>query len=269
MPIDRNSAMRPMEAEVRETEERWIARLAGAGFVLVLAIVAASAYIRLSAGLPETSAAAIEVARVAHRISASLAGLLILAIAGMVLTRGHSRWPDIALATATLVVMLALAWVGRYSGPDATSAVLFTNLIGGLALATLLWAVVARQMAGRVQPGGGTWPGLAPLTLVVAILQSVTGAMTVTGFAKLGLVHYVCGAAAFGLCVWLGVCLARAKQHRKLAYLIIGLALFQAALGISALVFALPVGLVLAHNVGAGLLLAALVHACSRRLRSV
>lgn len=246
------------------TESRWVARLARIAFALVLAIVASSAFIRLSAGTPDASQAAVEAARIAHRVSASLAGLLVLIVAGIVVTRERSRWPDVTVGAATLTVMLALAWVGRYSGPDATSAVLFFNLAGGLALSTLLWSVAARESAaGDASP----WHESAPLALaalLVAALQCVTGAMTVTGFAKLGFVHHAAGIAALGLCAWLAFRLGRTPATRRAGRAIIALAALQAALGISALAFSLPLWLVLAHNVGAALLLAALAQAVAQ-----
>lgn len=240
-------------------EARWVARIARAGFVLVLAIVASSAFIRLSAGVPDASVGAIEVARVAHRISASVAGLLVLLVAGIVFTRDNKRMPDIALAGATLVVTLVLAWIGRYSGPDATAAVLVSNLAGGLALSSLLWAVAARQPATSDPAPPGTSATLAFATLVAVALQCVTGAMTVTEFVKVGPVHHALGGVAFALCAWLGVRLVRSQGAQRAGYAVIALATFQAALGVAALALSLPLWLVLAHNVGAALLLAALV----------
>lgn len=242
-------------------ENRWIVRLALAGFVLVLTIVASSAFIRLSAGIPEASVAAVEAARIAHRISASIAGILVLLVAGLVLTRDRIRIADGALAVATLVVMLALAWIGRYSGPDAPAAVLVSNLIGGLALSSLLWSVAARHALAEVRPAGGAHAGLAFVALGVAGLQCTTGAMTVTEFAKIGPMHHWSAIVAFALCAWLGMRLLRTPATRITACAVLALALLQAALGITSLALALPLWLVLAHNVAAALLLAALVQA--------
>ncbi len=240
-------------------ENRWIVRLALAGFVLVLTIVASSAFIRLSAGVPEASVAAIEAARIAHRVSASIAGILVLLVAGLVLTRDRIRLPDGALAVVTLVVMLALAWIGRYSGPDAPAAVLVSNLIGGLTLSSLLWAVAARQSTADAPAAPAPRAALAFVTLFVVTLQATTGAMAVTEFAKIGPVHHWTGIVAFALCAWLGTRLARSPAMRLTGCAILVLAVSQAALGISALALSLPLWLVLAHNVGAALLLAALV----------
>jgi heme a synthase len=239
-------------------EARWLRRIARAGFVLVLAIVASSAFIRLNAGVPDAPVGAIEAARVAHRISASLAGLLVLLIAGLVFTRDKKRLPDIVLAGATLAVTLVLAWVGRYSGPDATAAVLVSNLAGGLALSTLLWAVAARQSVPDDPAPSGAGAKLAVLALVAVGLQCVTGAMTVTEFVKVGPVHHALGGVAFALCAWLGVRLMRSQGATREGYAVIALAALQAALGVAALALSLPLWLVLAHNVGAALLLAAL-----------
>jgi len=241
------------------SEARWIARVAQAGFVLVLTIVASSAYIRLSAGVPDTPAAAIEAARIAHRISASVAGLLVFAVAVLVFTRDRSRGIDLALAAAAVAVTLVLAWVGRYSGPDASAAVLLANLTGGLVLSSLLWAVAARQSALRDNTSLRASATLSLATLLVVIAQCVTGAATVTEFAKLGLIHHASGMGAFGLCVWLGARLARSPATQRGGYVILALGAFQAGLGIAALALSLPLVLVLAHNVGAALLLAALV----------
>ncbi len=240
------------------TESRWVVRLARTAFVLVLAIVGSSAFIRLSAGTPDAVPSVVDGARMAHRLSASLAGILVLLVAGLVFTRDRSRRPDFALAGVTLVVTLALAWVGRYSGPEATNAVLVANLAGGLALSTLLWALAARESAGVAQGSSSDVMALALVTLVAAGLQSITGAMTVTGFAKLGAAHHASGIVAIALCVWLAIRLGRSPATRRVGQSIIALAAFQASLGVAALVFSLPLWLVLAHNIGAALLLAAL-----------
>ena len=246
------------------SETRWVARLARIAFALVLAIVASSAFIRLSAGTPDASQAAVEAVRVAHRVSASLAGLLVLLVAGLVVTRERSRRTDVVLAVATLAVMLALAWVGRYSGPDATSSVLLMNLAGGLALSTLLWAVGARESSTADESVAADSTPLALATFLVVALQCVTGAMTVTGYAKVGLAHHVFGAVALGLCVWLAVRLGRSPANRRVGRAIIALAVLQAGLGLGALAFSLPLSLVLAHNIGAALLLAALAQAVAQ-----
>lgn len=243
-------------------ESRWIVRLAHAGFVLVLMIVATSAFIRLSAGLPDASSATIEAARIAHRVSASIAGLLVLAVAGMVLTRERRHWPDVVLATSALVVTSLLAWIGRYSGPDASAAVLVSNLVGGLALSSLLWAIAARQAAVDTRPTHSRDARLAFAALGVVTLQCATGAMTVTEFAKMGPMHHWSAILAFALCAWLGMRLARTSVLRFTGCAILALALLQVVLGIAALGFSLPLWLVLAHNVGAALLLAALVQIC-------
>lgn len=245
-------------------ESRWVARLAHAGFVLVLAIVATSAYIRLGAGLPEISPDAVAAARTAHRLSASIAGLLVLVVAWLIFTRDDKQWTDIVLGAATLAVMLVLAWIGRYSGPDASAAVLVSNLAGGLALSTLLWSVAARQAV--VTGGVPREPlnALACVTLGVVSVQCLTGAMTVTEFVKVGPVHHWSGLAAFALCTWLGVELARANALRITGAAIVVLAVLQVALGVSALALSLPLWLVLAHNVSAALLLAALAQAVVR-----
>lgn len=243
------------------SEQRWTARLAQAAFVLILAIVGASAFIRLSAGVPDTPMGLVETARIAHRVSASIAGLLVLLIAALVFTQSRSRWPDIALAAATLTVTLMLAWIGRYSGPAASAAVLFGNLAGGLALSSLLWAIVARQFARSDLPALRTTTLLVFITLFTVGLQSATGAMTVTELAGFGLTHYATGGLALGLSAWLGARLARSRPTRGVGHLIIALGVFQAGLGVAALLLSLPLWLVLAHNIGAALLLAALVHA--------
>lgn len=239
-------------------EARWITRLGRSAFVLMVTIVASSAFIRLSAGVPEVSVAAIEAARIAHRVCASLAGLLVLLMAGIVFTGSTGQRADSVLSAAAVAVTLVLAWIGRYSGPEAPAGVLVFNLVGGLALSTLVWAIVARQSAAK--PGMPSALALAALAAVT--LQCVTGAMTITQFATLGPVHHACGAVALALCLFLGARLRQQPQARPAGYAILALALFQAAAGTAALPLSLPLPLVLAHNIGAALLLAALAHAC-------
>lgn len=132
---------------------RW---LAFAGFVLTLAVVVASAWLRHGqagvecAGwpacygriaLPEASGAA--TARLVHRVSAI--GVLLVAIAALVLAygrRGATRGERYA-ALAALALVIALAVLGIATPGSRRPIVVLGNLLGGYALLATFAALAA------------------------------------------------------------------------------------------------------------------------------
>jgi cytochrome c oxidase assembly protein subunit 15 len=161
--------------------------LVSIALALVLVVTLSSAFIRLSqSGLPcrdwpacygaQAGTAAVALseespvffARVLHRIAASVAGLLFLAIAAL----GWRRWRgDSRRAAAMALVVLAglLAWLGKYT-PSTLPAVMLGNLLGGMALLGLL-AWLRQCTAGgetpRAQPR--VWTALALAALPIAL----------------------------------------------------------------------------------------------------
>ena len=146
-------------------------RVALAGLGLVLVVVVASAAIRLGA-----EGHAVTALRLAHRMAASAAVLVVLALAGCA-WRGRRAGIPVAVAAA-LVTLLAA--IGIASGRTPPFAASMGNILGGLALAaTLGWLAGARAQHRPVLAGVllaqcalGAWLSLSwrerPLSLLLA-----------------------------------------------------------------------------------------------------
>lgn len=225
-----------------------IANLATLGFACVVVIAAASAFLRVHGyGEPVVAEIVIDAVRGAHRVAAILAGLAILALAGLAFERRGAR-ADLAITAALLALTIALAWVGRSSAGSPHPAVAVTNLLGGFALAGLLWWLRVRQSGARIS----SRLALAALALIVA--QIVLGAAL--SISRVGtpflVAHGLLGLAFTVLCV---------RLHSKL---LLGIASAQVLLGAAMALTQLPFALVYSHNLLAVLLLVATIHAAHR-----
>jgi heme A synthase len=114
--------------------------------------------------------------RALHRFSASLAAVLLLAIAFL----GWEQWKSAAPRIAA-IVLLALAggltWLGVRT-PSAAPVVTLGNVVGGMAmLAVLAWLAAWRP--GRASTGGfdGGLAGWTRLALVLVFAQVALGAL--------------------------------------------------------------------------------------------
>ena len=225
-----------------------IARLATAGFGCVVVIAAASAFLRVHGyGPPVVPEGVIDAVRGAHRVAAILAGLAILALAVLAFERRGAP-VDVAIVAALLVLTVALAWIGRASAGAPHPAVAATNLLGGFALAGLLWWLRARQ-AGFRPPSPAGWAALAALTAQIAL----GAALSVTRVGTPVLVaHGLLGLAFAGLCLRMG------------SVPLAALAAVQIALGGAMALTQLPFALVYSHNLLAVLLLVATIQALHR-----
>lgn len=161
--------------------------LAGASALLMLAVVAASAYIRARGGVD------VQIARGAHRAAASSVALLVFAL--MALARGHPRLR--VAAGMAFVLMLALSAVGWITGTAPPPAAAIFNQSGGLVLTALLAWLYGRAAARNP---AATDRKLALTALVLAGLQAAFGSMLAfyATQASVGLfiAHAACGVAA-------------------------------------------------------------------------
>ncbi|MCL4801419.1 MAG: COX15/CtaA family protein [Burkholderiales bacterium] len=176
---------------------RLVRALVWTSLVLVLVVNAASAYVRLAqqgvgcdpwpqcygqtapqdAGAVPSGDSPHFYVRATHRLAASLAGVLFLAIAFL----GWNDWRGTAprVAAVKLLVLAAfLAWLGRYT-PSLVPAVTIGNVVAGMAtFGVLAWLAAWRPAAG---PARGLVPrGPARLTaaaLRVALAQIGLGAL--------------------------------------------------------------------------------------------
>jgi heme A synthase len=248
------------------SESKGIAACSAASLVLVLAVIAASAYIRLSASsATPPSAANIDGVRIAHRVAASLAAIAVLVLALLAWRARRARAP----AFAALAVTLALSALGAATGTSPPPPAVLGNLLGGLALAALL----ARAL-GQAWPRGIGTPtrgaathGLLRLALSIGAAQAVLGAGVALSGKVVDLVwllaHVALGASLAILCGWIGVALSRAGLKAQGLVLIVLAALAPVAGTLAALIELGPLASI-AHPVLAALLLAALAGAHAR-----
>lgn len=230
-------------------------RLAGLAAILTLAVVAASAAIRLGAN---ELGGAMVIVRGVHRAAASLAALLILGSFWRALRIDALRRP----VSAAFILMLALSVVGWATGIQPPPAAALFNQLGGIALAALLaW------IAGRAARGYGDPPAdraLAHVALVFAALQIVFGAALVLPGDALApvllMAHAVSGLAAAALGAALGAGLVGSGAVRGAAWLLVCAALTPLA-GILSVLPAPALVIQVGHAAAAALLLCALTHA--------
>lgn len=295
-----------------------MARLALAGAALVVVIVAASAYLRLHAGgigcqpWPECYRAAaplagpsapdplVKAARLAHRVAATLAAALVLAIF-VLAWRAPRQRASRALAAAVLALTVFLAVLGTRTAAGAPIPVALGNLLGGfLLLAALAWlralhspVIPAPVTRGYVVAAGagtalllaamalgaltsvkgaalgcpdlprchGAWWPPGALAAALNPLASVgAGALPAAQAAPLHMAHRAL--ALIAALAWLALA-ARAVAWpalRPAAAVVGALAALQPALGAALVERDFPLALAVAHNGAAALWLAAALH---------
>ena len=214
-----------------------IGLLAGASTVLMLAVVAASAYIRASGGID------VQIARGVHRATASSVALLVFAL--MALAWGQPRLR--AAASAAFVLMLALSAIGWITGTTPPPAAAYFNQSGGLVITALLaWiygrttghppaapdrklALVALVFAGLQAAFGGALAVFAPQAAAgILILHAAAGLAAAAAVAALGWRYAACAALAPALGVFSTLLPAFALQasHALAAALLLAFAAY-------------------------------------------
>ena len=211
-------------------------RLTAASLALVLAVVVASAAIRL---FNQDLGALLPVVRGVHRVSASAAALSILA-AGWLAWRGGRR----PLAAAVVLLMIGLSVLGAATGTAPPPAAQAGNLLGGLALAALLaWLLEAKE---RLSGRDLLWIALictqAVLGAWLAIFAEELWSLPLIAHATLGLAL----AAAFALL---------ALQARLFIQILLAVAV--PVTGIAAALLGQPLAASFAHAAAVALLIAA------------
>jgi hypothetical protein len=237
-------------------------RLAGLGALLTLAVVAASAAIRL--GVDELGAT-IAMVRGVHRAAASLAALLVVILFWRALRLHALR----RAASVAFVLMLALSAVGWATGTEPPPAAALFNQLGGVALAGLLaWIAGRSGVGGRASHAARA---LARLALALAMLQVVFGAGLVLLGSAVGLVlliaHAVCGLAAAAIVAALGVHFVQTGATARGSLLLSCAALAPLAGTLSAMP-ASVLTIQVAHAAAAALLVSVAAHAQGQSARS-
>jgi len=265
-------------------------RLAWACVLLMLVVTAASAWLRLAqprpacvdwpvcraatpdgAGRAATQQAAAptteSMVRATHRLTATLALLVVVAMLIFAL-RQRPRDPCVcALTLALLTLALGLSALGIVTPGSRASAVLLGNMLGGLLMLALAWRLT-RQFAGAVAPGAGRtlgWWALAGAALwgVQAGLGALSGA---GGSIRISIAHQALALAPG--CFALGVgWLARHRGLRAEGSALMVLAVVQWVIGGTAVALDARMAAVLLHNTGAALGLALMVGLIGRGAR--
>lgn len=254
-------------------ENASIGREATALVILILAVVAVSAWLRLhGAGLgceewpacygrnfsPEDYRPP-ALARAIHRLVASLALLLTLYLAWRARTL-RPRPPWAPPVFALLGLMLGLAAVGGWSHDPRNAAVNFVNLVGGLLLVPISWRVMRNAGTDAHFPHGPR------SSLVVAGIAALLA--TVTLGAWIGASHAAVDVSAAGVALhWLHrglavlalLLLGQAAWRRldaRAARALLALLAVELVLGVLLVVGDFPLLIAVAHNLTAALLLA-------------
>ena len=252
----------------------------------MLAITSLSAFIRMArmgigcepwpacyvqrASLPAEAMAALDgesvvAARIAHRISASAALLLVIALLFKTLAQQPALRSQGRLALALLGVAIFLAVLGRMTGDSRAPPVILGNLLGGFAMFALSVRMV--QATGPAAAAGPAALRLRPWTvaaLVLLLLQAGLGAMVSgehvahgCGESALCGVHRLGGVAVGVALLALGAAAWRGGLRPGAA--VATLAVLQVGLGWLLAGHATPLALALVHNILAALLLALLL----------
>jgi hypothetical protein len=158
--------------------DRALAASSAACAALVFVVVASSAWLRLAApACPPAGCEGFALAdgvRLAHRVAAMGVSVLALLIAALA-WKPPVRWGLRATATLVLLMVAALAIVGRRSAGAAPPAVLVANLLGGLTLLSL-----AVGLAAAVRSPRGRVPLAVAASVSVLALAAATGGVLAT-----------------------------------------------------------------------------------------
>ncbi len=285
------AAMNP--TEVRDTPRYWLHRVATAAVFLVLVIVATSAYLRQASvrldcpdwpactqrAVGEDSAraqpAAVRAARLVHRLSASIAGALVLLIAYLSSVQQPRVRSDIVLSVALVALTVFLAVLGRWSRTSQAPLVTLGNLLGGMTLLALLyWMRLRTSRAQGSADGSERLATVAGAALALALAGVALGALVSGSHAVpalragsgelLASAHLASGLLVLLLTGVLALHPGARGSGRGVGVAAFTLAVAQAMTGWVSTRFDYPLAAALAHNLLAALLLIALVTAAYR-----
>jgi hypothetical protein len=127
---------------------------AGLTFALLVIVTLASAFLRLAepAGI---TGLAVDIARGAHRVSATVALVLAIGIAIVGWDRFRPLGGSRIVAAALVALGVALSFLGRFT-PSTHPFVALGNPLGGLAMVALAWWLY--RAAAEPGPGGASAP---------------------------------------------------------------------------------------------------------------
>lgn len=218
-------------------------------------IVVLSAFVRHRGLQGFTAGGDVLVARVVHRVAASVTLILVFAMAfGSFTTRPALRREG-ALTLGLLAVALALAALGVVTPGSRLPAVTLGNLLGGFAMLALSARLI--MVTGQPRQRDAGLARTADLVAILLLLDVALGvlASAAHGGAGMPLAHWLAGLVAAAAVVFLGL-LAWQRGRRRRALALAGLLSGVVVLGvfIGGQDSSLPA--VLLHNLGAAALLA-------------
>jgi heme A synthase len=279
---------------MRDTPRYWLNRVASAAAVVVLVIVVSSAYLRqvsvrlhcpawpdcvqqaTSEDPSRVQATGERLARLVHRLSASIAAAMVLLIAYLSWVQQPRVRSDIALAAALIVLTVFLAVLGRWSRSSQVPLITLGNLLGGMTLMTLLYwmglrtaAVVGTPIHGRpLAIVAGAALALAFADVALGALLGGTRAINAPLSEWLHTVHWMSGLAVVLLTAVLILHRASRERFASCEAAACALAIALAGTGWMAPRFDYPLSTALVHNLLAALLLIALASAAYRHIGS-
>ncbi|CAG4883794.1 Heme A synthase, cytochrome oxidase biogenesis protein Cox15-CtaA [Georgfuchsia toluolica] len=268
--------------------------------VLALSVVGLGAYVRLTdagLGCPDWPGCyghllvpdhADDIGRawreMIHRYAAGSLGLLILALTFAAWQRPQSRFARPWLETGLCGLVVIQALLGMWTVTELLKPVIVTaHLLGGM----LSWAVLIVLCRREYAIGNsGKWQGLGAVTAATVLGQIILGGWVSSHYAGLACPDFpACqgswwpdGAAAsihwvhrLGAIVVLAIVgtyafvLLRTPTQRPFGLTIAAALVIQLALGISNVLFRLPLSIGVFHNLGAALLLATVAVSLTRK----
>lgn len=238
--------------------ERRLAVAAALALGLVLAVVFASAAIRLGASVDSPSAFSTAVLRIIHRSAASLE-VAVVAWLGWMAWRARGVRPVVFRAALLGIGLSAfLSVVGIAAGQNPPPAGAAANLLGGLAL-TALFAWLLGTLNRHSGQAGLT---LASTICVLLAIQLALGAwLSIVDRPGIALpVHALLAMALAALVGWVGLARARGPAGRAL----FALALAAPIAGFTSLHYDDSAGAALIHTALAAMLLASTAYALGR-----
>ena len=162
-----------------QERRRLLRRMAQAGLLLTVLIVVLSAYVRhrglgLGAGAAMASGEDILLARVIHRVVATV--MLVLVIAMSFSSLARPRMPrEAGLAVGLLALALGLAVLGVVTPGARLPAVALGNLLGGFVMLALCAQLVA--VTGELRPRDALLARFAILAAILLGLEVALGAL--------------------------------------------------------------------------------------------
>lgn len=240
-----------------------LAALAAAGVALVLAVLFASAAIRLGRiveGFP------IGPIRVVHRVTASLEVLTMLGVLWLAWrARAQSPGPQstdlMRAATVAAALTVFLSVLGILAGQNPPPAAALGNLLGGLALVAAFAWILGTARRGTVAARKPLAHMVGAFLAVQCLLGAWISIFAVDLWTLPLLLHGFIGTGISCGVAWIALRCERALPR----FALLGLSLAVPAAGFASALFGQPLGATLAHAAAVALLVAAAGYAHARR----